>query len=131
MLIKLFIIQRKLSSIALKPIEDGKDFEFLQGHDMYMEPADDAVRRIAKSIIDIPIDSENLKLVRRESTTVISDGTCSVDSVAVYVYNCHEYGDVELRDTGYDWIPIDRAISDLCNHSKYFEAAYIDEACKV
>ena len=130
MLVKLFILHKDLHSVAVKPEDVDSEFEFIQGNDLYMEPADDAVRRIAKNAIGEQIGDSEFKLVRRESTTVINNGTCSVDSVAVYVHEC-KYGEVELRNTGYDWIPVSRVISSLCDCGKYFEAAYLDEACKV
>ncbi len=129
MLIKLFILNTELRAVAVRVTGSG-EFEYLQGHELYMEPIDKSVKRIAKEIADLDLEEGNFMLVRRESATVISNDGCRVESIVTYAYKCGSEC-VDLSHSGYNWITVDKVIRSLCDTGKYFEAAYLNEACEV
>lgn len=63
MVIRLFILNKDNHCVAVK--SDGS-YECLSGGDLYMEPIDEAVKRIADEYLGVQLDSDRLNLVRRK-----------------------------------------------------------------
>lgn len=127
MLIKLFILNKDLQSVAVWENSDYY-YEYIQGHDQYMESTDKAVSRIAREAIGAYLDEKRIVLVRRESSTIVRKGACKVNSVATFLYECRD-SEVDLSKTKYEWVKVSEVISELCDCEKYFEVAYLSEAC--
>lgn len=130
MLIELFMLNKKRDRVIVKRSDDGSGYEYIHGDDLYMEPADVAVNRIARESLNVELKEERLSLVRSESSTVVNNGACSVMRVVTYLYRC-ESDDINLSDSSYEWHSVEDIVKRMCYNGRFYEAAYLIEVCGV
>lgn len=123
MLVILFLFDKEHNMVLLKELKDS--YEYINSNSVRTETATEAVRRIAYDQVNLNIDDNGLKFVRRESYTVKMKGICYVNTVVTFSYDC---GDADLSSSNYSRVNYDDAIRTLCSRGKYFQAAYLEEA---
>lgn len=130
MRIVLFILNKETRNLAAHINIYSHEYEYITGETASMENEHDAVIRIAMEEIGLTLQRSKLKFIRRESSSVLRGRDTSVNSLTTFVYEC-KGDEFDLSNTCYEWFDVSDILSDMCDRNKYFEAAYLSEACEV
>lgn len=123
MKVRIYVIDKNEHKVLF----DNKECDFVEGDDLCLEPADIAASRIIQDNLGFTPNPFELRLVRRESSTIINHGKCEVYNLATYIYR-YDFDNDSLNESRFNWRTFDEVFKVIVNKNKYIELGQFTEA---